>query len=60
MMWYKSFESTYVIGRAAKVVSSSVESDPKDSQSFLFYEEKSFSKTLYKYLYENETEIVTF
>lgn len=39
-------------------MSSGVGSDPKDSKSFLSYEEKSFSKILYKFLYE--TEIVTF
>ena len=39
-------------------MSSGVASDPKDSKSFLYYEEKSFSKILYKFLYESE--IVTF
>lgn len=39
-------------------MSSGVASDPKDSKSFLSSEEKSFSKILYKFLYE--TEIGTF
>jgi len=39
-------------------LSSGVASDPKDSKSFLYYEEKTFSKILYQFLYE--TEIVTF
>jgi hypothetical protein len=40
------------------VLSSGVASDPNDSKSFPSYEGKSFSKILYKFLYENE--IVTF
>jgi hypothetical protein len=40
-------------------LSSGVASDPKDSKSFfLYYEEKSFSKILYLFLYE--IEIVNF
>lgn len=39
-------------------MSSGVASDPKDSKSFPSYEGKSFSKILYKFIYE--TEIVTF
>ena len=39
-------------------MSSGVASDPKDSKSFTSYEGKSFSKILYKFIYE--TEIVTF
>jgi hypothetical protein len=39
-------------------LSSGVASDPKDSKSFPSYEGKSFSKILYKFIYE--TEIVTF
>lgn len=38
--------------------SSGVASDPKESKSFLSYEGKSFSRILYKFLYE--IEIVTF
>jgi hypothetical protein len=39
-------------------LSSGVGSDPKDSKYFLSYERKSFSKILYKFIYE--TEIVPF
>ena len=39
-------------------MSSGVASDPKDSKSFPSYEGRSFSKILYKFIYE--TEIVTF
>lgn len=43
-------------------MSSGVESDPKDSKSFLPYQrkEKTFSKILYLYKFIYETEIVTF
>jgi hypothetical protein len=39
-------------------LSSGVATDPKDSKTFLHNKEKSFSKILYKFLYE--TEIVNF
>jgi hypothetical protein len=39
-------------------LSSGVASDPKDGKSFPSYEGRSFSKILYKFIYE--TEIVTF
>ena len=39
-------------------MSSGVASDPKDGKSFPSYEGRSFSKILYKFIYE--TEIVTF
>ena len=41
-----------------KVLSSGVASDPKDSKTFPSYKGKSFSRILYKFIYE--TEIVTF
>ncbi|CAN4128591.1 unnamed protein product [Withania somnifera] len=40
--------------RSTKVLSSGVGSDPKDSKYFLSYERKSFSKILYKFIYETE------